>query len=155
MEVGYQSIYKTVFITGVNEDLGKVTACFHHAICTCGFQSAYCSSTYGNDASTFSFRLVNGSSSFFAYSVELSVHLVVFDFFRTYGTESAKANVQGNENFFAAFILNFLQHFFSEMQACSRSSSTTTFTTVNCLVTLLIFQRCSNIRRQRSFSQSI
>ena len=155
MEVSYQSIYKAVFVTGVNEDLGKITACFHHTIRTCRFQSAYCSSTYGNNASTFGFRLVNGSSSFFTYGVELSVHLVVFDFFRTYGTEGTKTNVQGNENFFAAFILNFLQHLFGEMQACSRSSSTTAFTTVNGLVTLLIFQRCSNVRRQRSFAQSI
>ena len=41
------------------------------------------------------------------------------------------------------------------MQACSRSGSTAALTVINSLVALLILQRCRDIRRQRSFTQTV
>ena len=63
--------------------------------------------------------------------------------------------MQGYKNLFAADILDFLQQLFGKVQACSRSGSTAALTVINSLITLLILQRCRDIRRQRSFTQTI
>ena len=63
--------------------------------------------------------------------------------------------MQRYKNLFAADFLDFLHQLLSKVQACSRSGSTAALTVINSLIALLILQRCSDIRRQRSFTQTV
>ena len=83
------------------------------------------------------------------------MHLVVLNLRLAYGAEGTKAYMQRYKNLFAADFLDFLQQLFGKVQACSRSGSTAALTVINSLIALLILQRCRDIRRQRSFTQTV
>ena len=83
------------------------------------------------------------------------MHLMVLNLRLAYGAEGAKTYMQCYKNLFAANILDFLQQLFGKVQTCGRSGSTAALTVINSLVALLILQRCRDIRRQRSFTQTV
>ena len=68
------------------------------------FQGADAGRTDGDDSAAFGFGLVDGGSGFRRDAVEFTVHLMVFDIFFFYRPEGPQADVEGDEDFFYAFI---------------------------------------------------
>ena len=155
MEVRHQLIDKAELVAGIDEDIRPVATGSQRAVSACGFQRAYCRRADSNYTSALGLRLINSVSSLLRNGVELLMHLVVLDIRLAYRAEGSQTNVQSYENLLAAQLLDFRQQLLREVQACGRCSSAATLTVINCLIALLILQRCRNIRRQRRFAKTV
>ena len=119
------------------------------------FQGADAGRADGDDPAAFGFGLVDGGSGFRRDAVEFTVHLMVFDIFFFYRPEGPQADVEGDEDFFYAFIANLLEQFFRKMQACRRRRSGAAFVGIDRLVFIRVFHLFVDIRRKRHFTDFV
>ncbi len=139
----------------INENIGPAGASLQRSCCPGTFQRADRSRADGNDAPSFSFRLINRGSCFRCNAVKFTVHFMIFNIFFFYRAECPQSYVQGYKDFLYAFIPNLLQQFFRKMKTCCRSCRRASFPRVYGLVFVGICHFFMDIRRQRHFTDFI
>ena len=62
MEVGYEVIHQTEFVTGVDEDIRPAAASVQLTVSSRSLQSAYCRGAYRNNTSAFALFTASAAS---------------------------------------------------------------------------------------------
>ena len=160
VEVGDQSINHLIFIAWINKDLCIAEERLDEIVfgrLRRTFQRTHGGGTYRNHAITARFRRQHRVHHILRHFRIFGMHNVVFDGVYAHRLESTRANVQGDERHFNAFIAQFSQQRIVKMQTRGRCSDGTRFFAVHGLVQLAVgvFIRTVDIRRQRHMADGV
>ena len=149
MEIRDQCIQHLETISGIYEYLSIVTAGLYHALLVRGtLHGTAAGGTHADHTTTLSLRLIDCVRCFLRHLIILGMHMMLQHIFFLHRAESPQSHMQGHISDLNALVRDLLQKFPGKMETRCRRCRRALIFCINGLITVLILQFMSDIRRQ-------
>ena len=156
MEIGDKCVNRLEFIAGIDENRGLGIHGMKLAVgCGGRLKNSAGGGADRNNSTACGTSAIDLISHLGGDVEVLAVHLVLLDLIHLYGTEGAKAHVEGYLTVANALLTDFLKQLVGKVQTCGGSGGRALLLCVNGLIILFIFKLFRNIRRQRHIADGI